>query len=107
MHYLISLGLTLLLELAVALLWRVRRLDLALVILVNALTNPLVVLLHGLLLPYGVLIHTVLPEIFALATEALIYYRLENGIRRPALFAIVANGFSYTAGLLLQWFLCH
>ncbi len=105
MHYLISLGLTLLLELAVALLWRVRRLDLALVVLVNALTNPLVVLTHGMLLPYGVLVHTVLPEFFALAVEALIYCRLENNIRRPVLFAIAANGFSYTTGLLLQWLL--
>lgn len=104
MHYLISLGLTLAFELVLALLWRVRRRDLILVALVNVLTNPMVVLLHGLLMSYGLLFHTILPEIWAVFTEALIYCRRKNDIRKPILFAIAANSFSYTVGLLLQSF---
>lgn len=102
MHYLISLGLTLVLELALALLWPVRRRDLVLVVLVNLLTNPLVVLAHGALAAFDPWLHTLLPELWALATEALLYCRLENRIRWPALFAPIANGLSYTMGLLLQ-----
>ena len=102
MTYIISLGLTLFFELLLALLWRVRGRDLILVALVNVLTNPAVVLLHHLLLPHGALLHTVLPEIGAVATEAVIYCRKENRIAHPLFFALVANGLSYGLGLLVQ-----
>ena len=105
LFFVISLGLTVVMELAVALLWRVRRLDLALVALVNVLTNPLVVLLHWQLHSYGWLVHTILPEVFALAAETIIYYRLENSIRKPLLFALVTNLVSYATGFALQWLL--
>lgn len=102
MHYIISLGLTLFLELLLALLWGIRKRDLLLVVLVNLLTNPLVVFTHGLLLPHGFLLHTVLPELCAVATEAAIYCRKKNRIPQPVLFGVLANGFSYGAGVLLQ-----
>lgn len=102
MHYLISLVLTLFIELAFALLWGIRRKDLLLVALVNVLTNPLVVLVHSLLLPCGFLVHTLLPELWAVGTEAAIYCRKRTHIPRPVLFGILANIFSYSAGVLLQ-----
>lgn len=102
MNYLFSLGLTLLLELTLALLWKIPRRDLSLVALVNLLTNPLVVLSHGLLAGHSALLHTVLPEFGAVAAEATIYRCMDNRIRRPILFAIAANLFSFTAGMLLR-----
>lgn len=102
MHYLISLVLTLFIELAFALLWGIRRKDLLLVALVNVLTNPLVVLVHSLLLPYGFLFHTLLPELWAVGTEAAIYYRKKTHIPHPVLFGLLANILSYCIGILLQ-----
>ncbi len=102
MHYLISLSLTLLAELLFALIWGIRKKDLLLVGLVNLLTNPLVVLVHGLLLPCGFLVHTLLPELWAMGTEAAIYHRKKNRIPYPVLFGILANALSYSTGFLLQ-----
>lgn len=101
MHYVISLGLTLALELLTAWCWHIRRRDLLLVALANALTNPVVVLVHqqcGGSLWLG----TVVPELAAVAVEAGIYLRLENRIARPVLFAVLANILSYSAGAALQ-----
>ena len=102
MNYVIALGLTLAFELGLALIWGIRKRDLILVVLVNVLTNPAVNLIHSLLLGQSLLFHTVLPELAAVAVEALLYCRLENSIRRPVLFAILANLFSYSMGLILM-----
>lgn len=93
----VSLGLTLMLELPVVLLWGVRgRRDLWLAVLVNVLTNPAVVLLHALGCP-------ALPlEAAAIAVEGVCYRACGEDIRRPYLLALCANVFSYTAGLLLN-----
>lgn len=101
MHYVISLGLTLALELLFAWCWRIRRRDLLLVALANVLTNPAVVLVHG---QWGgsLWLGTVLPELAAVAVEAMVYLRLENRIARPVLFAVLANILSYSAGAALQ-----
>lgn len=100
MIYIISLCLTLVFELGFALVWGFRGRDLALVALANVLTNPTVVLAHGLL--PGLLLGTVLPELAAWTTEAVIYLKKENAIRHPVLFAVAANGLSYSLGLLLR-----
>ncbi len=101
MHYLISLLLTLLVEGIFALVWGIRKKDLLLVLLANMLTNPLVVLAHNLLLLHGFWLHTLLPELWAVGTEAAIYRFKKNHIPSPALFAISANVLSYSLGLLL------
>lgn len=102
MHYLISLGLTVLLELPLALVFRLSGRDLALVAVANLLTNPLVVLTHTLLPDAGPLLQTVLPELWAVATEAVIYEKLGRSIPHPLGLSVAANAFSYTTGLLLQ-----
>jgi len=92
----ISLGLTLLLELPLAVLWGVRRhRDIQLAVLVNVLTNPAVVLLCGLGCP-------VLPlEAAAVAVEGICYRACGEDIRRPYLLSLCANVFSYSIGLVL------
>ncbi len=101
----LSLALTLILELSVALLCRLRGRDLLLVILVNILTNPAVVYLDmvcGALLPNGRDLWQIPLELGAIAVEALCYSRFATAIRRPWMFALVANAFSYGCGLLIQ-----
>ena len=98
----VSLGLTLLLELAFALVWRVERRDLAAVVLVNVLTNPVVVLCHHAAAWYvpGLLaIATLLLEAGAVLVEGLIYSR-RSRIHRPWAFSLCANTVSFLAGLL-------
>ncbi len=101
----LSLGLTLVLEGVLALLWRVRGRDLGLFVLVNLLTNPAVVYLHLLFstLFFGVPVLTwQLPlECAVVAVEGGLYARLGHAVRRPRLFALLANGVSYSAGLIL------
>lgn len=100
----ISLGLTLALELIFALVFKVRGRDLILIVLVNFLTNPAVVLSHALLSGYTSIaeVYIILAlEVTAISIEWLCYkYRAEN-IRRPLLFSIGANSFSYLSGLII------
>ncbi|MCL2694794.1 MAG: hypothetical protein FWE69_00520 [Clostridiales bacterium] len=100
----LSLGLTLLIELGVALLWRVPRRDLWLVVLVNILTNPPVVLLailsRDILRLSPLLCYPVL-EGLAVWTEGAVYKRFSH-IRRPYLFSLLANAVSFFIGFLLQ-----
>ena len=101
----LSLGLTLILELAVALLCRLRGRDLLLVILVNILTNPAVVYLDmscGALFPNGRDLWQIPLELAAIAAEGFCYARFAADVRRPWMFALVANVFSYSCGLLIQ-----
>lgn len=93
----ISLLLTLVIELATALLWGLRsRKQILLVILVNALTNPVAVLLYWLGIPQ-------LPvELAVVLTEALIYKDPAWKIPRPVLLAIVCNAVSWGTGILIS-----
>ncbi len=101
-----ALALTLALELGYALVWGVRgRRALALVALVNCLTNPPVNLLYT----YGVTLGglpdwpvTAVLECAAVLAEWLVYRRAEDAPRRPFLFSLCANAFSYCAGCLIQ-----
>jgi len=103
---LISLGLTLVLELAFALIFKVHRAyDLILVIVVNVITNPAVVLMNYLLLR-----HTVIPQLLivlvletaAVLIEGFYYKRYAEKISRPFLFSLGANAFSYIIGFILS-----
>lgn len=101
----LSLVLTLILELLVALLCRLRGRDLLLVILVNILTNPAVVYLDmicGMTFPNGRDLWQIPLEIGVIAVEAICYARFAHAVRRPWMFALVANVFSYGCGLLIQ-----
>ena len=103
----ISLAMTLLLELAYALFWGVRgRYDLLLTVLVNVLTNPIVVFtvyyvrIRRFSMNTGLV--TAGLEIFAVVTEALLYRRFSRTIRRPWLFSLSVNAFSYAVGELIN-----
>lgn len=98
-----SLGLTLLLELGLALLWRVDRRDLLAVALANMLTNPIVVLCCHVTAWYAPGFRTAATlalELGAVLTEGLIYCR-RSQIDRPMAFSLWANALSFFTGLLL------
>ncbi len=97
MSFVISLALTLVLELPIALLWGLRGRELLLCALANLLTNPAAVLLC-LLFPFPWV--TALAETGAVLIEGWYYRRY--GIGRPWLLSLCANGCSFGAGVLLQ-----
>ena len=103
----ISLGITLILELAFALFWGIRdHHDLWLAVLVNVLTNPIVVFVYYYVrirrfpLNYGWVMIGM--EAFAVVTEALLYKRFSRTVQRPWLFSLSANAFSYAVGELIN-----
>lgn len=92
----LSLGLTLLIELAVARCFGLKsRDDRILVILVNVLTNPAAVWLHGF---WGV--PQVPIELLVVIIEYYVYYHFR--IPRPLGLSLTANGISWGLGLLIQ-----
>lgn len=103
---LVSLVLTILLEIGFFLLTGKRnKKDLILVVLVNVLTNPIVVLLYWIAAMYtnwNAYFVKVPLELFAILTEG--YYYKSRGIsfRRPYLFSLGANMFSFWIGVLIQ-----
>ena len=99
----VSLGLTLALELAFALIWRVERSDLPAVALANLLTNPIVVLCHhaaAWYVPKYLLAVTLALELWAVGTEGVIYRR-RSQINRPWAFSLCANAVSFLSGLMI------
>ena len=101
----LSLLLTLVLEEIFALIWGLRGWrEWAVVALVNLLTNPAVVLLYHLstglcgLNPVGV---TLVLECAAMAVEWRCYRSCSEQLKRPFLFALLANVISYGIGCIL------
>ena len=97
-YFLTCLGLTLAIELPIALLWGARRRDLLLCTLVNVLTNPVVVLLH-LLVPAVWLL--LLLECASAGVEGLIFRLCAENIRAPFSLALCANAASFLLGLII------
>lgn len=106
----VSLGLTIVIELAVVSLLGVRsKGGLLLALLVNVLTNPPAVLacwLLGIFFPRLPRIAAQIPvECAVVAVEAFLYScfakEAQWGIRRPALLAVSANACSWLLGILL------
>ena len=101
----LSLGLTLVFELLIARLCRLRGRDYLLVILVNILTNPAVVYLDMVCaarFPNGRDLWQIPLEITAILIEGWCYAKYARSIRRPWMLALVANVFSYGFGLVLN-----
>lgn len=102
---LISLGLTIVLELMFCLIFKLRgTYNFSLVVLVNILTNPPVVLLNHLLkhstaLPQILIV--LLLETAAILIEGFYYRRYAEDVKQPLLFSLGANAFSYFSGLLI------
>ena len=104
----VSLALTLVLEEGFALVWGLRgRRELGTVALVNVLTNPPVVLLYHIavgLLGWNAAVVTLVLETAAVLVEWRYYRLCSEQLRRPLLFALLANAFSYGAGQLIgRW----
>jgi len=81
------------------------RKDFLLVILVNTLTNPAVVLLYWLAYYYTNWNTTIIKiplELFAVLTEGFIFMRYTQSIKRPFLFSLAVNIFSFTLGVIIQ-----
>ncbi len=101
-----SLALTLALEELFALLWDLRgRRELGTVALVNVLTNPPVVLLYHTavgLLGWNAAVVTAVLETAAVLVEWRYYRLCSQQLRRPLLFALLANAFSYGAGRVIN-----
>ena len=81
------------------------KMDFLLLVLVNVLTNPVVVLIYWLCAVYtswnAYLIQIPL-EISAVLVEGFCFYKYGREFKRPYLFAIAVNAFSYFAGILLR-----
>ena len=105
----VSLALTLVFEVVFFLLTGKRnKKDLLLVILVNVLTNPVVVLLYWLAVIFtnlnGTLVKIPL-ELFAVVAEGFYYRKYGQSFKKPFVFSLTANAFSFAMGLLIQRFI--
>jgi len=79
--------------------------DLMLVVMVNILTNPAVVLIYWLMVlraGWNSILVLVPLEIFAVLAEGYYYKKYGNSFKRPYLFSLAANIFSYGTGALIQ-----
>ena len=102
----ISLASTIILEAVFFLLSGKRnKKDLLLLVLVNVLTNPAVVLLYRLCRDYtnwNTFVIQIPLEVFAVLTEGYCLKKYGLEFKRPYLFSISVNAFSYGAGILGQ-----
>lgn len=100
-----SLVLTQAFELPFAWLWGAKNKDLLVVLLMNILTNPLVVMWHYSTWQYGFVISTVLPELAAIVTEAILLRKFTKDTPYPVLLGVFINLFSYSVGVVLSFLL--
>ncbi len=100
---LLSLLLTLVLELTFACFWGVKKQALFLLVFANVLTNPTVVLWNHFYSADGYLISILLPETAAIIVEALLIKHLCKNISHPVLLAVCINMFSYSLGVILSY----
>lgn len=100
-----ALLLTLLFELSYAWVWGLRKKQLVMVILMNLMTNPAANALYS----YAVTVLSFPSAAIALPLEAAAMIAeglcCRNYIKKPWLFVITCNVFSYAAGMLLQIFI--
>lgn len=102
----ISLGLTILIEEALAFLAGIRSSkDLILVFLINLLTNPAAVLCYYFLTfntQMNTLVAKILTELAVILIEYLYYKKYAGSINKPFLFSVSVNVFSFATGLVLN-----
>ena len=102
----VSLLLTLVLEGLFAYVWGLRsRRELAVVALVNIMTNPAVVLLYHTcvsLLGWSPILVTAALECSAVLAEWIAYRTCSEVLKRPFLFALLVNAFSYGVGGIIN-----
>ena len=105
----VSLGLTLVIELMLAFVFRVRsKRGLLIVLLANVLTNPVAVFLcmaSGLSPGRGYYLFQLGVEAAVVLAEGFIYSRFREDLRaavKPFLLSLILNACSYGAGLILN-----
>ena len=102
----VSLLLTLIFEEGFALVWGLRgKRELGLVALVNVLTNPAVVLSYYTATGLGhwnAVPVTIILEALAVLVEWRCYRAFSERVKRPFLFALLINLFSYGAGCVIN-----
>ena len=102
----VSLGLTLILEEGFALAWGLGgRRELAVVALVNILTNPVVVLSYYtcvVLFGWAAPPVTAVLECAAVLVEWRCYRACSESLKKPFLFSLLANAFSYGVGCVIN-----
>ena len=79
--------------------------DLLLLILANIITNPAVVLLYWLASAYtdwNRIIIKIPLELFAVLTEGYYYKKYGRDFKRPYIFSVSANAFSFIIGVIIQ-----
>lgn len=99
-RFLISLVLTLCIEVMLAAMCRIRGKDIWLVVLVNCLTNPAAVLLSVLTGDRRSI--QFLIEAVVILTEGWYYKKYGEAIRHPVWLAVICNVSSYGLGLILN-----
>jgi hypothetical protein len=80
--------------------------DWLLLVLVNIMTNPPVVLTFWLVVlftDWNARILQIPLELLAVLVEGYFYKKYGQDFKRPYLFALAANAFSFAVGVLLQW----
>ena len=102
------LGLTIVIEGALAFLWGVRKAaDQLIVLLVNVLTNPLLVSVgYLILLRFGMAgynIATAVMEVSVVFVEGLIYRKFLTNQKHPLLLSLFLNAGSFLIGLGLNY----
>lgn len=99
LDFVLPLVLTLVFEGIIALIWGLRKKNLLLFMLVNVLTNPAAVLLHAMFPGWAV---TAALEAAVVLAEGALYRRLGYAVRRPWLFSLCANMFSFFMGIWVK-----
>lgn len=103
----VSLLLTLIFEEFFAWIWGIRgKRELGLVALVNCLTNPPVVLLYYTAAGFwhwNAVLVTAALEITAVIVEWLCYRAFSEQVKKPFLFALLINLFSYGMGYVINF----
>ena len=93
-------------EILLALAWKLKKRDLAVVLVANTLTNPPLVLLNflfSLLLPYNVArLPLLVLEPAAFFLEGFVYKRAWQKGKRPYLFSLCANICSFLCGIVFS-----
>lgn len=99
---LVALAATVILELLFALIWGVRKRGLLIVVLMNMMTNPAVNWLYSL-----AVIRFAIPRVPCVILLELCVFAVEGlcckgVIRKPWLFSLLVNLFSYGVGLIIS-----
>lgn len=100
LKFAVSLSITLVVEIPIALLFCADRKDILLVLLLNILTNPAVVLI-SMLTGNGLMVQIIL-EIIVVLVEGCYYKKYSTSMKYVFLCSMCCNAASYGMGILIR-----